>query len=56
MRLRLIAQRGYSDIELPCTRTLRNKLNELGDVVKEFCTPQLNCFFPFQQLFLIVSV
>ncbi|MCU7880341.1 MAG: hypothetical protein KZQ66_10595 [Candidatus Thiodiazotropha sp. (ex Lucinoma aequizonata)] len=22
VRLRLIAQRGYSDIELPCTRTL----------------------------------
>ncbi|MCU7880675.1 MAG: hypothetical protein KZQ66_14440 [Candidatus Thiodiazotropha sp. (ex Lucinoma aequizonata)] len=30
VRLRLIAQRGYSDTELPCTRTLRNKLNELG--------------------------
>ncbi|MBL3529554.1 MAG: hypothetical protein JMN29_17960, partial [gamma proteobacterium endosymbiont of Lamellibrachia anaximandri] len=30
MRLRLIAQRGYSDTELPCTRTLRNKLNDLG--------------------------
>ncbi|MCU7882397.1 MAG: hypothetical protein KZQ60_19135 [Candidatus Thiodiazotropha sp. (ex Lucinoma aequizonata)] len=26
------------------------------DVVKEFCTPQLSCFFPFKQLFLIVSV
>ncbi|MCU7895847.1 MAG: hypothetical protein KZQ63_04790, partial [Candidatus Thiodiazotropha sp. (ex Lucinoma aequizonata)] len=24
-------------------------------MVKEFCTPQLSCFFPFQQLFLIVS-
>ncbi|RLJ16852.1 hypothetical protein DJ031_15375 [bacterium endosymbiont of Escarpia laminata] len=30
VRLRLIAQRGYSDTELPCTRTLRNKLNDLG--------------------------
>ncbi|MCU7901317.1 MAG: hypothetical protein KZQ66_04320 [Candidatus Thiodiazotropha sp. (ex Lucinoma aequizonata)] len=30
VHLRLIAQRGYSDIELPCTRTLRNKLNKLG--------------------------
>ncbi|MCU7880950.1 MAG: hypothetical protein KZQ66_07850 [Candidatus Thiodiazotropha sp. (ex Lucinoma aequizonata)] len=30
MRLRLITQRGYSDIELPCARTLQNKLNELG--------------------------
>ncbi|MCU7880124.1 MAG: hypothetical protein KZQ66_13215 [Candidatus Thiodiazotropha sp. (ex Lucinoma aequizonata)] len=30
VRLRLIAQRGYSDTELPCTRTLRNKLNELS--------------------------
>ncbi|MCU7879479.1 MAG: hypothetical protein KZQ60_02080 [Candidatus Thiodiazotropha sp. (ex Lucinoma aequizonata)] len=30
VRLRLIAQQGYSDIELPCTSTLRNKLNELG--------------------------
>ncbi|MCU7879188.1 MAG: hypothetical protein KZQ66_15195 [Candidatus Thiodiazotropha sp. (ex Lucinoma aequizonata)] len=30
VRLRLIAQRGYSDIELPCTRTLRNKLNDFG--------------------------
>ncbi|MCU7881996.1 MAG: hypothetical protein KZQ66_09650 [Candidatus Thiodiazotropha sp. (ex Lucinoma aequizonata)] len=30
VRLRLIAQREYSDIELPCRRTLRNKLNELG--------------------------
>ncbi|MCU7880001.1 MAG: GGDEF domain-containing protein [Candidatus Thiodiazotropha sp. (ex Lucinoma aequizonata)] len=20
-----------------------------GDVVKEFCTPQLSCFFPFQR-------
>ncbi|MCU7897126.1 MAG: hypothetical protein KZQ66_05575, partial [Candidatus Thiodiazotropha sp. (ex Lucinoma aequizonata)] len=23
-------------------------------MVKEFCTPQLSCFFPFQQLFFIV--
>ncbi|MCU7909180.1 MAG: hypothetical protein KZQ71_11540 [Candidatus Thiodiazotropha sp. (ex Lucinoma aequizonata)] len=30
VRLRLIAERGYSDTELPCTRTLRNKFNELG--------------------------
>ncbi|MCU7889783.1 MAG: hypothetical protein KZQ59_17445 [Candidatus Thiodiazotropha sp. (ex Lucinoma aequizonata)] len=30
VRLRLIAQRGYSDIELLCTRTLRNKLNKFG--------------------------
>ncbi|MCU7882168.1 MAG: hypothetical protein KZQ60_17815, partial [Candidatus Thiodiazotropha sp. (ex Lucinoma aequizonata)] len=25
-------------------------------MVKEFCTPQLSCFFSFQQLFLIVTV
>lgn len=30
IRLRLISQRGYQDTELPCTRTLRNKLNDLG--------------------------
>lgn len=30
VRLRLISQRGYQDAELPCTRTLRNKLNDLG--------------------------
>lgn len=30
VRQRLIAQRGYSDAELPSVRTLRNKLNALG--------------------------
>ena len=30
VRLRLITQCGYKDTELPCTRTLRNKLNDLG--------------------------
>ena len=30
LRLRLISQRGYQDAQLPSTRTLRNKLNELG--------------------------
>ncbi len=29
VRLRLITQCGYQDAELPCTRTLRNKLNDL---------------------------
>jgi hypothetical protein len=29
VRLRLITQCGYKDAELPCTRTLRNKLNDL---------------------------
>lgn len=30
VRARLITQCGYKDGELPCTRTLRTKLNELG--------------------------
>ena len=30
VRRRLITQYGYTDAELPCTRTLRNKLNDLG--------------------------
>ena len=30
VRLRLLTQYGYKDTELPCTRTLRSKLNELG--------------------------
>ena len=30
VRLRLITQCGYNDAELPCTRTLRTKLNDLG--------------------------
>lgn len=30
VRLRLITQCGYKDAELPCTRTIRNKLNDLG--------------------------
>ncbi|MCP5089611.1 MAG: ISAzo13 family transposase [Gammaproteobacteria bacterium] len=30
VRERLITQCGYKDAELPCTRTLRNKLNDLG--------------------------
>lgn len=30
IRRRLINQYGYKDKELPCTRTLRTKLNELG--------------------------
>jgi hypothetical protein len=30
VRVRLIKQRGYKDAELPCTRTLRTKLNDLG--------------------------
>lgn len=30
VRLRLISQHGYNDAQLPCTRTLRNKLNDLG--------------------------
>jgi hypothetical protein len=29
VRFRLITQCGYKDAELPCTRTLRNKLNDL---------------------------
>jgi len=30
VRERLLAQYGYTDTELPCTRTLRTKLNDLG--------------------------
>lgn len=30
VRERLLAQCGYTDTELPCTRTLRTKLNDLG--------------------------
>ena len=30
VRNRLIVEHGYTDAELPCERTLRNKLNELG--------------------------
>jgi transposase len=30
VRSRLITQRGYADAQLPCRRTLSNKLNELG--------------------------
>ncbi len=30
VRVRLMTQCGYKDAELPCTRTLRTKLNELG--------------------------
>ena len=30
VRVRLMTQCRYKDAELPCTRTLRNKLNELG--------------------------
>ncbi len=30
VRERLFAQYGYTDTELPCTRTLRTKLNDLG--------------------------
>jgi hypothetical protein len=30
VRLRLITQHGYKDAELPCTRTLRTKLDDLG--------------------------
>jgi hypothetical protein len=30
VRLRLITQQGYTDAELPSSRTLRNKLNDLG--------------------------
>lgn len=30
VRVRLVTQRGYKDAELPCTRTLRTKLNDLG--------------------------
>ncbi|MCU7900123.1 MAG: hypothetical protein KZQ61_17330 [Candidatus Thiodiazotropha sp. (ex Lucinoma aequizonata)] len=38
---------GHSQIEIA-------QLLYRSDVVKEFCTPQLSCFFPFQQLLLIV--
>lgn len=30
VRVRLLTQYGYTDTELPCTRTLRTKLNDLG--------------------------
>ena len=30
VRQQLIAKKGYTDAELPCERTLRTKLNELG--------------------------
>lgn len=30
MRIQLIEQKGYSDAELPCEETLREKLNALG--------------------------
>jgi len=30
VRIRLLTQHGYKDAELPCTRTLRTKLNDLG--------------------------
>jgi len=30
VRRQLIAKKGYTDAELPCERTLRTKLNELG--------------------------
>ncbi len=42
VRRRLISQRGYKDAKLPCTRTLRNKLNDLGYRLRKVrkCRPQ----------------
>lgn len=41
VRWRLMAQYGYKDAELPCERTLRNKLNDLGYQLKKVrkCRP-----------------
>ena len=42
VRDRLITQFGYKDTELPCVRTLRNKLNALGYPLRKVrkCRPQ----------------
>lgn len=42
VRLRLISQKGYKDTELPTTRTIRNKLNDLGYRLRKVqkCQPQ----------------
>ncbi len=42
VRRRLIIQCGYTDAELPCTRTIRNKLNDLGYRLRKVrkCRPQ----------------
>ncbi len=42
VRLRLIKQHGYKDTDLPCERTIRNKLNELGYHLKKVqkCKPK----------------
>ncbi len=42
VRKRLISQCGYKDAELPCRRTLRTKLNELGYQLRKVqkCRPQ----------------
>lgn len=42
VRLRLITQHGYKDAELPCTRTLRTKLDDLGYSLRKVrkCQPQ----------------
>ncbi len=41
VRLRLISQHGYKGAQLPCTRTLRNKLNDLGFLLRKVkkCQP-----------------
>ena len=42
VRRRLINKYGYNDDELPCVRTIRNKLNELGYTLRKVrkCRPQ----------------
>jgi hypothetical protein len=42
VRLRLITKYKYKDAELPCSRTIRNKLNELGYQLKKVkkCLPK----------------
>jgi hypothetical protein len=40
VRRQLIAQKGYTDAELPCERTLRTKLNVLGDTLTKVAKTQ----------------
>ncbi len=35
IRRQLVSQKGYTDEELPCEQTIRNKLNALGYVLKK---------------------
>lgn len=52
VRRQLIAQKGYSDTDLPTAETIATKLNELGYYLKKVTKtqPQKNCPKPMLSL------